>query len=141
MHLSNRSRADQCSSAISIHLYVELTVQQVAVKSLQVYASDEGSEGMAKKTGVGTLMKVCVGWAYHYHLQRIRRELKICAKLKHPNILHVHGYTSGFGPFMAIVSLWAEKGNLTTYLEDEKEKNLSLIRRFLLVSFFSIICR
>ncbi|KAJ8593427.1 kinase-like protein [Rhizopogon salebrosus TDB-379] len=84
-------------------------------------------------------MKVCVGWAYHYHLQRIRRELKICAKLKHPNILHVHGYTSGFGPFMAIVSPWAEKGNLTTYLEDEKETNLSLIRRFLLVSALSII--
>ncbi|KAG1735013.1 kinase-like domain-containing protein, partial [Suillus lakei] len=43
----------------------------------------------------------------------IRRELRICANLKHKNILPVYGYTYGFGPFIAIVSPWAENGNLT----------------------------
>ncbi|KAG0703881.1 kinase-like domain-containing protein, partial [Suillus ampliporus] len=61
--------------------------------------------------------------------QRIQRELRICASLKHKNILPVHGYTSGFGPFIALVSPWAENGNLTTYLECE-EATLTLVRRF-----------
>ncbi|KAG2036655.1 kinase-like domain-containing protein [Suillus americanus] len=46
-------------------------------------------------------------------------ELRICANLDHPNILPVLGYTYGFGPFIAIVSPWAENGNLTVYLERE----------------------
>ncbi|KAG2139193.1 uncharacterized protein EDB93DRAFT_1163848 [Suillus bovinus] len=46
-------------------------------------------------------------------------ELRICAKLSHINILHICGYTYGFGPLPAIVSLWAENGNLTVYLERE----------------------
>ncbi|OAX35105.1 kinase-like protein [Rhizopogon vinicolor AM-OR11-026] len=83
----------------------------VAVKSLRVYTSDEVSEATEKKT------------------KRIRRELKICLRLKHPNILQVHGYTSGFGPFMAIVTPWAENGNLTTYLERE-DTNLTIVKRF-----------
>ncbi|KAJ8595463.1 kinase-like protein [Rhizopogon salebrosus TDB-379] len=61
-------------------------------------------------------------------LQRIRRELNTCAGLHHPNILPVYGYTSGFGPFMAIVSPWAENGNLTTYLERE-DASLAVVRR------------
>ncbi|KAG0703883.1 kinase-like domain-containing protein [Suillus ampliporus] len=61
--------------------------------------------------------------------KRIERELRICASLKHANILPVYGYTSGFGPFIAIVSPWAEKGNLTVYLEREGE-TLTLVRRF-----------
>jgi serine/threonine protein kinase len=66
-------------------------------------------------------------------LQRIRRELNTCAGLHHPNILPVYGYTSGFGPFMAIVSPWAENGNLTTYLERE-DANLAVVRRLQIVS-------
>ncbi|KAG0703872.1 kinase-like domain-containing protein [Suillus ampliporus] len=61
--------------------------------------------------------------------QRIERELRICASFKHANILPVYGYTSGFGPFIAIVSPWAENGNLTAYLEHEGE-TLTLVRRF-----------
>ncbi|KAG0703877.1 kinase-like protein [Suillus ampliporus] len=61
--------------------------------------------------------------------QRIQRELRICAALKHANILPVYGYTSGFGPFIAIVSPWAENGNLTAYLNNEGAA-LTLIRRF-----------
>ncbi|KAG1873606.1 kinase-like protein [Suillus subalutaceus] len=59
----------------------------------------------------------------------IKREIRICANLKHPNILPVYGFTSGFGPFIAIVSPWAENGNLTAYLERE-HATLTLLRRF-----------
>ncbi|KAG2148894.1 kinase-like protein [Suillus clintonianus] len=62
-------------------------------------------------------------------VQRIRHELRTCARLKHANILPVYGYTYGFGTFMAIVSPWAENGNLTTYLENENA-SISAIRRF-----------
>ncbi|KAG2116790.1 kinase-like domain-containing protein [Suillus clintonianus] len=44
--------------------------------------------------------------------QRITRELRICANLKHKNILPVYGYTYNFSPFIALVSPWAENGNL-----------------------------
>ncbi|OAX41300.1 kinase-like protein [Rhizopogon vinicolor AM-OR11-026] len=83
----------------------------VAVKSLLTCTSDQVGEAMEKKT------------------KRIRRELKICLRLKHPNILHVHGYTSGFGPFIAIVSSWADNGNLTTYLKREGT-SLTIVKRF-----------
>ncbi|KAG1848904.1 kinase-like domain-containing protein [Suillus subluteus] len=64
------------------------------------------------------------------------RELRICASLNHPNILSVFGYTSGFGPFIAIVSPWAEKGNLTVYLEREGVA-LTLVRRFQLANIIA----
>ncbi|KAJ8581389.1 kinase-like protein [Rhizopogon salebrosus TDB-379] len=84
----------------------------VAVKSLLMYASDQLSEVMEKKT------------------KRIQRELRTCARLKHPNILSVYGYTFGFGPFMAIVSPWAENGNLTAYMEHADTATLTVVRRF-----------
>jgi len=84
----------------------------VAVKSLLMYASDQLSEVMEKKT------------------KRIQRELRTCASLKHPNILPVYGYTFGFGPFMAIVCPWAENGNLTAYLDHENTATLTVVRRF-----------
>ncbi|KAG1870954.1 kinase-like domain-containing protein, partial [Suillus tomentosus] len=59
----------------------------------------------------------------------IMREIRICAKLNHANILRVYGYTNGFGLFPAIVSPWAENGNLTVYLEREGAA-LTLVRRF-----------
>ncbi|KAG1896439.1 kinase-like domain-containing protein, partial [Suillus fuscotomentosus] len=62
----------------------------------------------------------------------IMRELRICANLKHPNILSVYGYTYGFGPFIAIVSPWAENDNLSDYLELEGAA-LTLVRRFQIV--------
>jgi hypothetical protein len=55
-----------------------------------------------------------------------------CARLKHPNILPVHGYTTDFGPLIAIVSPWAGNGNLNVYLE--KEGNLPVIKQFEIVS-------
>jgi len=70
-------------------------------------------------------------------VQRIRRELGICARLKHKNIIAMCGYTYGFGPLMAIVSPWAENGSLTTYLErHEKDAVLTLLRRLEIVRLF-----
>lgn len=65
-------------------------------------------------------------------LQRMWREFRTCARLKHTNILAVYGYTHGFGRLMAIVSAWAEKGNLTTYLEQE-DAILTPVKRFEIV--------
>ncbi|KAG2343686.1 kinase-like protein [Suillus weaverae] len=84
---------------------------KVAVKALQVYASDQLGAAKTKK------------------IKRIRRELRICANLKHANILPVYGYMYGFGPFIALVSPWAENGNLSDYLELEGAA-LTLVRRF-----------
>ncbi|KAG1794074.1 kinase-like domain-containing protein [Suillus subaureus] len=87
---------------------------KVAVKALQVYAADQLGAAKTKK------------------IKRIKRELRICANLKHPNILSVYGYTYGFGPFLAIVSPWAENGNLSDYLELKGEA-LTIVRRFQLL--------
>ncbi|KAG2115777.1 kinase-like domain-containing protein [Suillus discolor] len=84
---------------------------KVAVKALQVYADDQIGEAKAKK------------------IKRIKREIRICANLKHANILPIYGYTRGFGPFIAMVSPWAENGNLTVYLEREGAA-FTLVRRF-----------
>ncbi|KAJ8588694.1 kinase-like protein [Rhizopogon salebrosus TDB-379] len=62
--------------------------------------------------------------------ERIQRELRICARLHHQNILPVYGYTYGFGRLMAIVSPWAENGNLGTYLQRE---TLTVVSRFRLL--------
>ncbi|KAG1797210.1 kinase-like domain-containing protein [Suillus subaureus] len=92
-------------------LYINRRPAKVAVKALLVYAADQPGAAKTKK------------------IKRIMRELKICANLKHPNILPVYGYTYGFGPFLAIVSPWAENGNLSDYLELEGAA-LDLVRRF-----------
>ncbi|KAG2369056.1 kinase-like domain-containing protein, partial [Suillus spraguei] len=82
----------------------------VAVKALQVYADDQLGAAKTKKN------------------KRIMRELK----LNHPNILRILGYTYDFGPLSAIVSPWAENGNLTVYLEREGVA-LTCVRRFRLL--------
>ncbi|KAG1891989.1 kinase-like domain-containing protein [Suillus subluteus] len=84
------------------------TVLFVAVKALQVYAADQLGAAKTKS---------------------IKRELKICANLKHSNILLIYGYTYGLGPFLAIVSPWAKNGDLSKYLK-RKGTALTLVRRF-----------
>ncbi|KAJ8580286.1 kinase-like protein [Rhizopogon salebrosus TDB-379] len=84
-------------------------ISQVAVKSLLVYDLDPQME---KK------------------IQRIQRELRTCARLKHPNILPIYGYTLGFGPLKAIVSPWAENGNLAVYMQHKDTATLTIVRRF-----------
>ena len=146
MYLSNGPWTHKRSFAVLclFPCYEPDIFQQVAVKSLLVYASDEVGEAMEKKIKVGASMKACI-----YFLmpevaifQRIRHEFNICARLEHPNILPVHGFTSGFGPFLAIVSPWAEKGNLTNYLERE-DANISVVKRFQLVnmSLYSVLTK
>ncbi|KAG1794680.1 kinase-like domain-containing protein [Suillus plorans] len=95
-------------------LHIDRSSVKVAVKALQVYAGDQLGAPKMKK------------------IKRIKRELKICAKLNHANILRIHGYTYGFGPLPAIISPWAENGNLTVYLEN-KGAALTLVRRFQLL--------
>ncbi|KAJ8597175.1 kinase-like protein [Rhizopogon salebrosus TDB-379] len=72
---------------------------------------------------------LCVSYAKCCYPQRLRREIKTCARLEHQNILPVVGYTRGFGILMAIVCPWAENGNLTTYLE-RQDVTLTVVRRF-----------
>ncbi|KAG2343684.1 kinase-like protein [Suillus weaverae] len=91
--------------------HIDRTSIKVAVKALQVYADDQLGAAKTKK------------------IKRIKRELRICANLKHANILPIYGYSYGFGPFLAIVSPWAENGNLTVYLEREGAA-LTLVQRF-----------
>jgi serine/threonine protein kinase len=110
------------------------------VKALQVYATDQLGPGKAKKIKVSFLTRDCSFSLRVATSQRIKRELRICAKLKHANTLPVYGYTHGFGPFIAIVSPWAENGNLTDYLEREGAA-LTLVRRFEIVSPPCISCR
>jgi serine/threonine protein kinase len=109
-----------------------LLIGQVAVKALIVYSTDQAGEAKEKKIKVRHSMQVC-DLLYTATLQRIRRELRTCALLKHRNILPVYGWTSAFGPFIAIVSPWAENGNLVTYME-HFGATLTVIRRFQIVS-------
>jgi serine/threonine protein kinase len=81
------------------------------VKAFRAYAADQ------------------LGAAETKQIKRIKRELRICANLEHPNVLPVYGYTYNFGPFPAIVSPWAENGNLTDYLK-LKGTGLNLLERF-----------
>jgi hypothetical protein len=53
--------------------------------------------------------------------------------LEHVNILPLYGYTNGFGLFPALVSPWAENGNLTNYLELEYGR-LTMVDKFNIVS-------
>ncbi|KAJ8582913.1 kinase-like protein [Rhizopogon salebrosus TDB-379] len=89
--------------------FFKVIISQVAVKSLVAYASDPLME---KK------------------IQRIQRELRTCARCKHPNILPIYGCTFGFGPLMAIVSPWAENGNLIDYMKHVDTATLTVVRRF-----------
>jgi len=84
-------------------------------------------------------MSSCVIYAKAFYSQRIRRELKICAKLQHENIMPLFGYTYGFGLLMAIVHPWAENGNLTMFLEREGSA-LRIVRRFKIVSLPGYVC-
>ena len=110
------------------------------MKALQVYAADQLGAAKAKKIKVSFLTRDCSFSLRVAISQRIKRELRICANLKHANILPVYGYTRGFGPFIAIVSPWAENGNLSDYLELEGAA-LTLVRRFEIVSLPCISCR
>ncbi|KAG1728736.1 kinase-like protein [Suillus paluster] len=64
--------------------------------------------------------------------KRLRRELKVWSRLRHDNVVPLYGTVSGFGPFVALVCPWYDKGSLSCYLESLGE-TLSMINRFQLL--------
>ncbi|KDQ29826.1 hypothetical protein PLEOSDRAFT_1040044, partial [Pleurotus ostreatus PC15] len=47
---------------------------------------------------------------------RLRRELAVWLKLKHPQVLPLYGIVSDFGPYPSMVCPWMDRGNLNNYL-------------------------
>jgi serine/threonine protein kinase len=138
MYLFNESGTGHSSfSMLFLPTLFKIVISQVAVKSLLVYTSDQLSKA-EKNTQVSILDRTLqVSFMPDITVsQRIKRELQICARLKHTNILPVYGYTFGFGPVMAIVSPWAENGNLTAYIGRENPATLTVVRRFQIVCSF-----
>ncbi|KIJ09453.1 hypothetical protein PAXINDRAFT_172480 [Paxillus involutus ATCC 200175] len=76
--------------------------REVAVKSIRSHILDD--DDMRKKG------------------KKLRRELKVWARLKHENILPLFGVATGFGPFTALVCPWMDNGTLTSYLEHNREQ-------------------
>ncbi|KAH7888949.1 kinase-like domain-containing protein [Phlebopus sp. FC_14] len=62
--------------------------------------------------------------------EMVEQELRIWAKLDHPNILPLYGIVDGYGPLPAMVSPWAENGTMTDYIE---KCNLNLKARLSLL--------
>ncbi|KAG8214299.1 kinase-like domain-containing protein [Butyriboletus roseoflavus] len=69
----------------------------VAVKALRLFARES----------VGTHRQISL---------EIRRELEIWRRLDHPNVLPFLGITTGFSPFIALVSDWMPNGTLRQFL-------------------------
>ena len=70
---------------------------QVAVKALRLFAPEP----------IGAHRQVSL---------EIRPELEIWRRLDHPNVLPFLGITTGFSPFIALVSQWMPNGNLHQFL-------------------------
>ncbi|KAH9475505.1 Serine/threonine/tyrosine-protein kinase HT1 [Psilocybe cubensis] len=60
--------------------------------------------------------------------KRLRREIRLWALLRHPNVVPLLGTTTGFGPYLAMVCPWMEHGNLSQYL-NKKVLELTLRKR------------
>ncbi|KAF4601479.1 hypothetical protein EYR38_006132 [Pleurotus pulmonarius] len=63
------------------------------------------------------------------HEKRLRRELAVWLKLKHPRVLPLYGIVSGFGPYPSMVCPWMDKGNLNNYLAGDG-KSLAVEGRY-----------
>ncbi|KIK79811.1 hypothetical protein PAXRUDRAFT_160273 [Paxillus rubicundulus Ve08.2h10] len=75
--------------------------REVAIKSIRSHILDD--DDMRKKS------------------KKLRRELKVWARLEHENIIPLLGVATGFGPFTALVCPWMDSGTLSSYLEHNKE--------------------
>ncbi|KAG9218542.1 hypothetical protein CCMSSC00406_0001344 [Pleurotus cornucopiae] len=53
------------------------------------------------------------------HEKRLRRELAVWLKLKHPQVLPLYGIVSDFGPYPSMVCPWMDRGNLNNYLSGD----------------------
>ncbi|KAG2108688.1 kinase-like domain-containing protein [Suillus discolor] len=74
---------------------------QVAVKTIRSFESD--NKELTRKNG-----------------KRVRRELKVWARLKHRSILPLYGVANDFGPHPAMICPWADNGALTGFLERQQ---------------------
>ncbi|KAG2120061.1 kinase-like protein, partial [Suillus cothurnatus] len=57
---------------------------------------------------------------------RVRRELKVCGRLKHHSISPLWGVVNDFGPYPAMICPWADNGALTGFFERQQDKLSSL---------------
>ncbi|KIJ19014.1 hypothetical protein PAXINDRAFT_97096 [Paxillus involutus ATCC 200175] len=55
--------------------------------------------------------------------KKLRRELKVWAKLQHENIVELLGIVSGFGVLPSMVSPWFSNESLSSYLSNHKTMN------------------
>ncbi|KDQ11730.1 hypothetical protein BOTBODRAFT_450621 [Botryobasidium botryosum FD-172 SS1] len=53
--------------------------------------------------------------------RRLLRELSVLEKLDHPGVTKLWGYSDGFGPLPAIVTLWCPHGDARSYLRDNPD--------------------
>ncbi|KAG0696064.1 kinase-like domain-containing protein [Suillus ampliporus] len=86
---------------------------EVAVKAIRI-------TGMRNET---TLQKAT---------NRLRREVAVWIKLRHPHVLTLHGTVSEFGLLPALVSTWMDNGALHGYLENTvltMEQKLQLLKQ------------
>ncbi|KAF9231203.1 kinase-like domain-containing protein [Melanogaster broomeanus] len=66
------------------------------------------------------------------HRKKLRRELKVWAKLQHRNVVPLLGVVSGFGLLPGMVSPWFNNGSLSSYLaRQEAAMNLADRQRLL----------
>ncbi|KAG1906174.1 kinase-like domain-containing protein, partial [Suillus fuscotomentosus] len=79
-----------------------LNITQVAVKTIRSFGSD--NKELTRKNG-----------------KRVRRELKVWARLKHRSILPLCGVANDFGPHPAMICPWADNGALTGFLERQQD--------------------
>lgn len=74
--------------------------EYVAVKVLRSQSTEEGDRRKKEKVSQSLLFK------YSYQsipIQRLRRELRVWARLEHRNILPLYGVTSDFGLYTSMV--------------------------------------
>ncbi|KAL4266219.1 hypothetical protein AB1N83_003653 [Pleurotus pulmonarius] len=64
--------------------------------------------------------------------KRLRRELMVWLRLKHPQVLPLYGVVSDFGPYPSMVCPWMDKGNLNNYLSGEG-KSLDVEGRYMIL--------
>ncbi|KAG1860395.1 hypothetical protein F4604DRAFT_1138525 [Suillus subluteus] len=62
----------------------------------------------------------------HKKARRVRRELKVWARLKHHSIIPLWGVANDFGPYPAMICPWADNGAITGFLERQQDKLSSL---------------
>jgi len=82
------------------------TWRMVAVKAMKPKATQEDPDSLAAQA------------------KKLRRELKVWARLQHINVVPLLGVVSGFGLLPAMVSPWFKNGSLSNYLVHHEEMDM-----------------